>query len=180
MSTSPLDPAIHANGLVSRFSCRVNKPLPADLTNSILRLTTVKPPTKETIVCSAARLITGADSGIGRPVALCFAKEGADILFTFLEGESDEQKDADETIRLVEATGRKVVAVPGDICQKSFCQELVKRTVEEFGRLDILVNNATFQRTYKELADIPEGEFDRTYRTNVDGTFSSHKLPFPS
>jgi NAD(P)-dependent dehydrogenase (short-subunit alcohol dehydrogenase family) len=118
-----------------------------------------------------AALITGADSGIGRAVALCFAKEGADILFTFLEGDDEEQKDAEETIRLVEATGRKVVAVPGDICQKSFCQELVMRTVEEFGRLDIVVNNAAFQRTYKELADISEEEFDRTYRTNVYGTF---------
>ena len=116
-------------------------------------------------------LITGADSGIGRAVALCFAKEGADILFTFLEGDPAEQKDAEETIRLVEATGRKVVAVPGDIRQKSFSEELVRRTIEEFGRLDILVNNAAFQRTYKELADIPEEEFDRTYRTNVYGTF---------
>lgn len=99
-------------------------------------------------------VITGADSGIGRAVALCFAKEGADILFTLLEGDADEQKDAEETIRLVEATGRKVVAVPGDIRQKSFCEAIVKRTVEEFGRLDIVVNNAAFQRTYKELADV--------------------------
>jgi NAD(P)-dependent dehydrogenase (short-subunit alcohol dehydrogenase family) len=126
-----------------------------------------------------AALITGADSGIGRAVALCFAKEGADILFSFLEGDADEQKDAEETIRLVEATGRKVVAVPGDICQKSFCQELVKRTVEEFGRLDILVNNAAFQRTYKELVDIPEEEFDRTYRTNVYGTFFLTQAALP-
>ena len=80
-------------------------------------------------------VITGADSGIGRAVALCFAKEGADILFTLLEGDADEQKDAEETIRLVEATGRKVVAVPGDIRRKSFCEAIVKRTVEEFGRL---------------------------------------------
>jgi NAD(P)-dependent dehydrogenase (short-subunit alcohol dehydrogenase family) len=126
-----------------------------------------------------AALITGADSGIGRAVALCFAKEGADILFSFLEEDADEQKDAEETIRLVEATGRKVVAVPGDICQKSFCQELVKRTVEEFGRLDILVNNAAFQRTYKELVDIPEEEFDRTYRTNVYGTFFLTQAALP-
>jgi NAD(P)-dependent dehydrogenase (short-subunit alcohol dehydrogenase family) len=125
-------------------------------------------------------LITGGDSGIGRAVALCFAKEGADILFTFLDGDADEQKDAEETIRLVEATGRKVVAVPGDIRQKSFCQELVKRTIEEFGRLDLLVNNAAFQRTYKELADIPEEEFDRTYRTNVYGTFFLTQAALPA
>jgi hypothetical protein len=118
-----------------------------------------------------AALITGADSGIGRAVALCFAKEGADILFTFLEGDKDEEKDAEETVRLVKATGRKAIAVPGDIREKKFCAKLVDRTLKEFGRLDILVNNAAFQRTYKELADIPEEEFDRTYRTNVYGTF---------
>jgi NAD(P)-dependent dehydrogenase (short-subunit alcohol dehydrogenase family) len=118
-----------------------------------------------------AALITGADSGIGRAVALCFAKEGADILVSFLEGDKDEQKDADETVRLIGATGRKAIAVPGDIRKKSHCKELVSRTLNEFGRLDILVNNAAFQRTYDDLADIPEDEFDRTYRTNVYGTF---------
>jgi NAD(P)-dependent dehydrogenase (short-subunit alcohol dehydrogenase family) len=124
-------------------------------------------------------LITGGDSGIGRAVALCFAKEGADILFTFLEGDADEQKDSEETVRLVEATGRKAVAYPGDIRQKAFCQALVNRTIEEFGRLDILVNNAAFQRTYAELADIPEEEFDRTYRTNVYGTFFLTQAALP-
>ena len=116
-------------------------------------------------------LITGADSGIGRAVALCMAKEGADIVFSYLEGDSDEREDAKETVGLVESTGRKVIAIPGDIQTKSFCQELVGRTVKEFGRLDILVNNAAFQRTYDSLEDIPEEEFDRTYRTNVYGTF---------
>src|ERR1700710_3004987 len=90
-----------------------------------------------------AALITGADSGIGRAIALCFAKEGADILFTYLP---EEQEDADETVRLVGATGRKAVAHPGDIQRKQFCNELVDATVEQFGRLDILVNNAAFQR----------------------------------
>jgi len=124
-------------------------------------------------------LITGADSGIGRAVALCFAKEGADILFTFLEGDQDEQNDADETVRLVQATGRKAIAIPGDIREKSFCKQLVDRTVAEFGRLDILVNNAAFQRTYEELSDIPEEEFDRTYRTNVYGTFFLTQAALP-
>jgi NAD(P)-dependent dehydrogenase (short-subunit alcohol dehydrogenase family) len=118
-----------------------------------------------------AALITGADSGIGRAVALCYAKEGADILFTYLEGDQDEQDDANETVRLVTATGRKVIAIPGDIREKSFCKQLVDRTMEEFGRLDILINNAAFQRTYAELADISEEEFDQTFRTNVYGTF---------
>jgi NAD(P)-dependent dehydrogenase (short-subunit alcohol dehydrogenase family) len=126
-----------------------------------------------------AALITGADSGIGRAVALCFAKEGADILVSFLEGDQDEQKDADETVRLVEATGRRAVAIAGDIREKSHCERLVTRTVKEFGRLDILVNNAAFQRTYKDLADIPEDEFDRTYRTNVYGTFFLTQAAIP-
>jgi len=126
-----------------------------------------------------AALISGADSGIGRAVALCFAKEGADILFTFLEGNEDEQRDADETVRLIEAEGRKAIAVPGDIRQKSFCKQLVDQTVAEFGRLDILVNNAAYQRTYAELTDIPEEEFDKTYRTNVYGTFFLTQAALP-
>ena len=126
-----------------------------------------------------AALITGGDSGIGRAVALCFAKEGADVLFTFLEGDADEQRDAEETVRLIKATGRRAVPVPADIRTKSVCQALVDRTIEEFGRLDILVNNAAFQRTYAELTDVPEEEFDRTYRTNVYGTFFLTQAALP-
>jgi NAD(P)-dependent dehydrogenase (short-subunit alcohol dehydrogenase family) len=126
-----------------------------------------------------AALITGADSGIGRAVALCFAKEGADIVFSFLEGDRDEQLDADETVRLIEAAGRRAIAIPGDIRQKSFCLDLVKRTIDGLGRLDILVNNAAFQRTYEDLADIPEEEFDRTFRTNVYGTFFLTQAALP-
>ena len=123
-----------------------------------------------------AALITGADSGIGRAIALCFAKEGADILFTYLP---EEQEDADETVRLVGATGRKAVAHPGDIQRKQFCKELVDATVEEFGRLDILVNNAAFQRTHESLEDIEEEEFDRTFRTNVYATFFLTQAALP-
>lgn len=115
-----------------------------------------------------AALITGADSGIGRAIALCFAKEGADILFSHLP---EERTDAEETIRLVQSCSRRVIAVEGDIRQKAFCQNLVERTKKEFGRLDILVNNAAYQRTYEKLEDIPEEEFDATFRTNVYGTF---------
>lgn len=115
-----------------------------------------------------AALITGADSGIGRAVAVCFAKEGADILFTCLP---EEQKDADETVKLIEDLGRRAVAVPGDVRERRFCDELVQRTVDVFGKLDILVNNAGFQRTYAALGDIPEDEFDATYRTNVYAPF---------
>jgi NAD(P)-dependent dehydrogenase (short-subunit alcohol dehydrogenase family) len=120
-------------------------------------------------------LITGADSGIGRAVALCFAKEGADVVFGYL----DESEDAEETVRLVEATGRRAVAIAGDLQKKASAQELVRRTIEEFGRLDILVNNAAFQRTYDKLEDISEEEFDRTYRTNVYGTFFLTQAALP-
>ena len=123
-----------------------------------------------------AALITGADSGIGRAVALCFAKEGADILFTCLP---EERADADETIRLVEATGRRAVAVPGDIRQKAFCQQLVEQTVSTFGRLDILVNNAAYQRSHDKLEEFTEDEFDATYRTNVYGTFFMTQAAVP-
>ena len=123
-----------------------------------------------------AALITGADSGIGRAIALCYAKEGADVLFTCL---SEEKRDADETVRLVEATGRRAVALPGDIRQKSFCEHLVDQTVSSFGRLDILVNNAAYQRSHSKLEDMPEDEFDATFRTNVYGTFFMTQAALP-
>lgn len=123
-----------------------------------------------------AALITGADSGIGRAVALCFAKEGADVLFVHLP---EEKEDAKETIRLVEKAGRKAIAMAGDIREKAFCQRAVARTIEELGKLDILVNNAAFQRTYGKLEDIPEDEFDATYRTNVYGTFFLTQAALP-
>lgn len=121
-------------------------------------------------------LITGADSGIGRAVALCFAKEGADVLFTHLP---EEQQDAAETVRLVEGAGRRAVAVAGGIRQRSFCQQLVEKTIQAFGNLDILVNNAAFQRTYAKLEDIPEDEFDAAFRTNVYGTFFLSQAALP-
>jgi hypothetical protein len=121
-------------------------------------------------------LITGADSGIGRAVALCFAKEGADVLFVHLP---EEQADADETVRLVEKTGQKAIAVVGDIRKKEFCQSVVQQVIKEFGKLDILVNNAGFQRTYDKLEDISEEEFDTTYRTNVYGTFFLTQAALP-
>jgi NAD(P)-dependent dehydrogenase (short-subunit alcohol dehydrogenase family) len=121
-------------------------------------------------------LITGADSGIGRAVALCYAKEGADILFTHLK---EEKEDADETVRLVESVGRRAIAIPGDIRKREFCQKLVEQTVSRLGRLDILVNNAAYQRTYAKLEDIPEEEFDTTFRTNVYGTFFLTQAALP-
>jgi NAD(P)-dependent dehydrogenase (short-subunit alcohol dehydrogenase family) len=123
-------------------------------------------------------LITGADSGIGRAVAVCFAKEGADIVFTHLPV-PDEERDARETVRIVESLGRKAKPVPGDIREKAFCQRLVQQAVGEFGRLDILVNNSAFQRTYEKIEDIPEDEFDATMRTNIYGTFFMTQAALP-
>lgn len=122
-------------------------------------------------------LITGADSGIGRAVALCYAKEGADILFAHLP---EEQQDAEETVKLVESTGRKCIAIPGDVRHKSFCQSLVDRATNELGGLDIVVSNAAFQRTYEKIEDIPEDEFDTTFRTNVYGTFFLTQAALPT
>jgi hypothetical protein len=123
-----------------------------------------------------AALITGADSGIGRAVALCFAKEGADVTFSYLPEEED---DAQQTVKLVQGAGRQAIAISGDIREKSFCLRLVKEAVQNFGRLDVLVNNAAFQRTYEKLEDIPEEEFDTTFRTNVYGTFYLTQAALP-
>lgn len=115
-----------------------------------------------------AAIITGGDSGIGRAVAIAFAREGADIVISFL---AEEEDDARETARWVEEAGRKAVLVPGDVGKKRYCEKLVETATKRFGHLDILVNNAGFQRTYDDIADVPEDEFERTFRTNVFGTF---------
>lgn len=115
-----------------------------------------------------AAIITGADSGIGRAVAIAFAREGADVVLSFLPEEED---DARETARWVEEAGRRAILLPGDVGKKKYCQKLVETATKKLGKLDILVNNAGFQRTYDDLADVPEEEFERTFRTNVFGTF---------
>lgn len=115
-----------------------------------------------------AAIITGADSGIGRAVAIAFAREGADLVLSFLPEEED---DARETARWVEQAGRKAVLTPGDVGKKRYCEKLVETATKKLGHLDIVVNNAGFQRTYDDLADVPEDEFERTFRTNVFGTF---------
>ncbi|GJG88300.1 oxidoreductase [Gemmatimonadetes bacterium T265] len=112
-------------------------------------------------------LITGADSGIGRAVALAFAREGADVLISYL----NEADDATETRRLVEAEGRRALTVAGDIADEAHCRTLVRRCVEELGRVDVLVNNAAFQRTHEDIGEFSTKEWDRTYRTNVYAMF---------
>ncbi|HEY0173657.1 MAG TPA: SDR family oxidoreductase [Pyrinomonadaceae bacterium] len=123
-----------------------------------------------------AALITGGDSGIGRAVALAFAREGADVLISYL---AEEEPDAAETARAVEAAGRRCVRVPGDIREEEHCVRLVERAVEEFGRLDVLVNNAAFQMTRDGIGEISSEEFDRTFRTNVYATFYLCKAALP-
>jgi len=114
-----------------------------------------------------AALITGADSGIGRAVAIAFAREGADVLISYL----DEHKDAKETARWVEEAGRKAVLVAGNVADPAHCRALVERAVQEFGRLDVLVNNAAYQMTYESLDEITEEEWDKTFRTNIYSMF---------
>ena len=112
-------------------------------------------------------LITGADSGIGRAVAIAYAREGADILISYL----NEHEDAEETRRLVEEAGRNALAVAGDIKSEDFCAVLVSKAVSQLGGLNILVNNAAFQRTYASIEDITEDEWDETFRTNIYAPF---------
>jgi NAD(P)-dependent dehydrogenase (short-subunit alcohol dehydrogenase family) len=112
-------------------------------------------------------LITGADSGIGRAVAIAFAREGADVIISYLE----EDEDARETARWVEKAGRKAVLAKGDVSDESFARSLVSRAIEECGRLDILVNNAAHQATFEKLDEITAQEWDLTFRTNVYAMF---------
>ncbi|HJS85731.1 MAG TPA: SDR family oxidoreductase [Acetobacteraceae bacterium] len=114
-----------------------------------------------------AAIITGADSGIGRAVAIAFAREGADVLISYL----NEHEDAKETASWVEKAGRRAIVVAGDVSQQSHCRELVQRAAKEFGRLDILVNNAAMQRTHQSLDEISAEEWDQTFRTNIYSQF---------
>ena len=122
-----------------------------------------------------AAIITGADSGIGRAVAIAFAREGADVLISFL----NEQDDAEETAHWVREAGRRAVVMPGDISNIGHCREIVQQAVAEFGRIDILVNNAAHQMTYESLEEIPDDEFERTFRTNLFPHFWLSKLAVP-
>jgi NAD(P)-dependent dehydrogenase (short-subunit alcohol dehydrogenase family) len=114
-----------------------------------------------------AVLITGGDSGIGRAVAIAFAREGADVAVSYL----NEHDDAKETARWVREAGRRVVLIDGDIGEERHCEELVSRTVDELGRLDVLVNNAAFQRTHDKLEDFTREEIETTFRTNIESMF---------
>jgi len=114
-----------------------------------------------------ATVITGGDSGIGRAVAIAFAREGADVLIAYL----NEHEDAQETARLVEQAGRKAVLVSGDLADPAHCRAIVDRAVQEFGRIDVLVNNAAFQMTHDSLEEIPDDEWDYTFKVNITAMF---------
>jgi NAD(P)-dependent dehydrogenase (short-subunit alcohol dehydrogenase family) len=120
-------------------------------------------------------LITGGDSGIGRAVAVLYAREGADVAINYLDAE---QRDAEETRRAVEAEGRRCVLLPGDLADAAFCRALVARAVEELGGLDILVSNAAHQNR-KELDELTFEELDRTFRTNVYALFVLAQAALP-
>lgn len=114
-----------------------------------------------------AAIITGGDSGIGRAVAIAFAKEGAEVAIVYIT----EDKDAAETKRLVESYGAKCLTIKGDLGDKNFCKEVVQKTVDEFGHLDILVNNAAEQHPQESIEDITEEQLERTFRTNIFAMF---------
>ena len=120
-------------------------------------------------------LITGGDSGIGRAIAVAFAREGADVLISYL----NEDADAEETTRVVRESGRTAIAVPGDISNEDQCRALVQRTLKEFGGMDILVNCAGYQMTREGIADISTDEFDHTMKTNIYAMFWLSKAALP-
>lgn len=120
-------------------------------------------------------IVTGGDSGIGRAVALFFAKEGADLAIVYLE----EHEDAEETRRMVEAEGRRCVTISGDVGDEEFCRDAVERTVREFGKLDVLVNNAAEQHVTRSLEEITGQQLERTFRTNIFGYFFMARAVLP-
>ncbi|MFD7746396.1 SDR family oxidoreductase [Streptomyces sp. NPDC059698] len=122
-----------------------------------------------------AAVITGGDSGIGRAVAIAYAREGADVLISYL----DEHEDAEETKRWVEEAGRRCVLVPGDVADPAHCRSIIGTAVEEFGRVDVLVSNAAFQMTRESVEDIPDEEWDRTLAINLSAFFHLTKAALP-
>ncbi|MBE1491849.1 glucose 1-dehydrogenase [Plantactinospora soyae] len=120
-------------------------------------------------------VITGGDSGIGRAVAISFAREGADVLISYL----NEHDDARETAKLVEEAGRQAVLVPGDVGDAAMCRTIVDRAVEEFGRIDVLVNNAAYQMTHETVEEISDEEWQRTFDINITAMFRLVQAALP-
>jgi NAD(P)-dependent dehydrogenase (short-subunit alcohol dehydrogenase family) len=122
-----------------------------------------------------ATLVTGGDSGIGRAVAIAFAREGADVAIAYF----DEHDDARETARWVEQAGRKAVLIDGDLANPAHCREVVSRTIAAFGRIDVLVNNAAYQMDYDSIEEITDDEWDRTFDVNIGAMFRLVKAALP-
>jgi hypothetical protein len=120
-------------------------------------------------------VITGGDSGIGRAVCIAYAREGADILISYL----NEHEDAQETARLIEQAGRKAVLMPGDIADPAHCRAIIDRAVQEFGRIDVLINNAAQQMTHESIAEISDEEWQRTFAVNIHAMFYLVKAALP-
>lgn len=121
-------------------------------------------------------IITGADSGIGRAVAIAFAKEGAHVVMSYLP---EEEPDAQEVVAIIEGCGSKAITFPGDIGSPAYGPAIVDRTLKEFGQVDIVINNAGFQMSHTAITEIPDEEFEHTFRTNVFGTFFLTKAVLP-
>ena len=121
-------------------------------------------------------LITGGDSGIGRAVAVLYAREGADVAIVYLP---QEQRDADETRAAIEKEGRRCLLIPGDVSEARFCRWAVEQALDEFGQLDILVNNAAFQQHQESIEDLSDEQFEKTFRTNIFGYFYMAKSAIP-
>jgi NAD(P)-dependent dehydrogenase (short-subunit alcohol dehydrogenase family) len=120
-------------------------------------------------------VITGGDSGIGRAVAIAYAREGADVLVSYL----NEEEDANEVARLVKEAGRKCVLVSGDLSDPDHCREVIRRAVDEFGSIDVLVNNAAYQMTHESLDEISDEEWDYTFKLNIGAYFYLLKAALP-
>src|SRR5579872_4739571 len=121
-------------------------------------------------------LITGGDSGIGRSVAVLYAREGADVAIIYLP---EEQSDAEETSKLVAEEGRRALLIPGDVRRSEFCERAVEQTINELGGLDVLVNNAAYQEHQKDIADITDEQLERTFTTNIFGYFYMARAAIP-
>lgn len=122
---------------------------------------------KRDILKGKTAIITGGDSGIGRSVSIAYANQGADVVIVYL----NEQKDAEEAKRLVESKGTKCTLIAGDISYVNFCNSVVEKTISEYGKIDILVNNAALQYECTDIKQLSDEQFDRTFKTNVYGTF---------
>lgn len=122
-----------------------------------------------------AAVVTGGDSGIGRAVAIAFAREGADVLISYL----NEDDDARETARYVEEAGRKAILVPGDLSESQHCRDIIDKAVQEFGKVDVIVSNAAYQMSHETLDEISEDEWEYTFKVNVAAMFHLVKAALP-